>query len=340
MAKSRAFIVTKAKGDFKLIERDVPEPKAGEVRIKVLACGICHSDSITKEGLFPNISYPRVPGHEVAGVIEALGAGVQGRKVGQHVGIGWFGGSCGYCDSCRRGDYLTCQIAPQIPGITYDGGYADHMIAPAAALALTPAELSPTDIGPLMCAGVTTFNSLRHSGARGGDVVAILGIGGLGHLGVQYAKKMGFNTVAIARGQDKAPLARQLGADHYIDTQASDPAAELMKLGGAKVILATVTSGKAMSAVVKGLGIDGKLVVLGAPLEPLEISAFDLIGARRSIAGWPSGTSIDSEDTMNFSAHTGVRSMNEVYPLDKAPEAYERMMSGKARFRVVLTMGS
>ena len=338
MAKSRAFVVTKAKGDFKLIERDVPEPKAGEVRIKVLACGICHSDSITKEGIFPFIKYPRVPGHEVAGVIEALGPGVQGWKVGQHVGIGWFGGSCGYCESCRRGDFLTCSISPQIPGITYDGGYADHMIAPADALAATPAELSPTDIGPLMCAGITTFNSLRHSGAIPGDVVAVLGIGGLGHLGVQYAAKMGFNTIAIARGEDKAPLAKQLGANHYIDTQKSDPAAELQKLGGAKVILATATSGKAMSDCIKGLGVDGKLVVLGVPHEPIQVNAMDLIGARRSVAGWPSGTSIDSEDTMKFSARTGVRSMNEIYPLDKAPEAYERMMSGKARFRVVLTM--
>jgi D-arabinose 1-dehydrogenase-like Zn-dependent alcohol dehydrogenase len=336
MPKSRQFVVTKAKGDFKLVERDVPEPKAGEVRIKVLACGVCHSDSVTKEGLFPGIVYPRAPGHEVAGVIETLGGGVQGWKVGQHVGVGWFGGSCGYCESCRRGDFLTCSIAPQIPGITYDGGYADHMIAPADALALTPSELSPVEIGPLMCAGVTTFNSLRHSGARPSDLVAILGIGGLG---VQYAKKMGFNTVAIARGQDKAQLAKQLGADHYIDSSASDPSAELMKLGGAKVILATVTSGKAMSACIKGLGVDGKLVVLGAAGEPIEISALDLILMRRSIAGWPSGTSIDSEDTMNFSARTGVRSMNETYPLDKAPEAYERMMSGKARFRVVLTMG-
>jgi len=339
MPKMRAVQVTRAKGPLELVEREIPQPVAGQVRLKIQACGICHSDSVTKEALFPNIKYPRIPGHEIAGVVDALGSGVNGWKVGQRAGIGWYGGHCGYCDSCRRGDFVTCQIAPQIPGITYDGGYAEYMVAPAEALALIPDELSPTDVGPLMCAGVTTYNSLRNSGARPGDVVAVLGIGGLGHLGVQYAAKMGCKTVAIARGKDKEPLAKQLGATVYIDSSSQDVAAELMKLGGAKVVLATVTNGDAMTATIGGLAVNGKLIVLGAAGEPLVIPAISLIMARRSIVGWPSGTSIDSQDTMSFSAQTGVRSMNEIYPLEKAAEAYERMMSGKARFRVVLTTG-
>jgi D-arabinose 1-dehydrogenase-like Zn-dependent alcohol dehydrogenase len=333
----RCVQVAKPKGPFELVERDIPEPRAGAVRIKVQACGICHSDSFTKEGTFPGIQFPRVPGHEVAGVIDAIGAGVHGWTAGQRVGVGWHGGHCGYCDSCRRGDFVTCRIAAQVPGITYDGGYADYMIAPAEALALIPEELSAVESGPLMCAGITTFNSLRHSGATPGDVVAILGIGGLGHLGVQFAAKMGFKTVAIARGPDKEPLARQLGAVHYIDSQSQDPADELTRLGGAAVILATVTSGKAMTAVLGGLAIDGKMLVVGAAADPLEVSALLLLGGRRSISGWPSGRSIDSQDTLRFSALTGVRSMNEVFPLERAAEAYERMMSGHARFRVVLT---
>jgi D-arabinose 1-dehydrogenase-like Zn-dependent alcohol dehydrogenase len=337
MAKMRAVQVREGKGPLELVERDIPEPAAGSVRIKIQACGICHSDSLTKEGLLPTIQYPRVPGHEVAGVIDAIGTGVAGWKIGERVGVGWHGGHCGYCDSCRRGDFVTCQIAPQIPGITYDGGYADFMIAPSGALAHIPDDLAPTDAGPLMCAGVTTFNSLRNSGARGGDIVAILGIGGLGHLGVQFAAKMGFKTIAIARGQDKAPLAKQLGATAYIDTQSQDPVVELTKLGGAKVILSTVTSAKAMSAVVGGLAIGGKLILLGVPEGPLELSAFPLILGRRSVAGWPSGASIDSQDTMSFSTLTGVRPMIEVLPLERAAEGYDLMMSGKARFRVVLT---
>jgi D-arabinose 1-dehydrogenase-like Zn-dependent alcohol dehydrogenase len=308
------------------------------VRIKVSACGICHSDSFTKEGTFPGVQYPRVPGHEVAGIIDALGPGVVGWAAGQRVGVGWHGGHCGYCESCRRGDFVTCQTAAQVPGITYDGGYADYMIAPAVALALIPDALAAAEAGPLMCAGITTFNALRHSGAQPGDVVAILGIGGLGHLGVQFAAKMGFKTIAIARGADKAPLAKQLGAWQYIDSQAQEPAAELRKLGGAKVILATATSGKALSAVLGGLGVDGKMVIVGAA-DPLEVSPLLLIGGRRSVMGWPSGSSIDSQDALRFSALTGVRSMNEVFPLERAAEAYERMMSGKARFRVVLTTG-
>jgi len=310
----------------------------GQVRIKIQACGICHSDSVTKEGIWPGIEYPRVPGHEIAGRIDALGSSVVGWAWGQRVGVGWHGGHCGYCDSCRRGDFVTCQVAPQVPGISYDGGYAEYMIAPAGVLAVMPEGLSAVDAGPLMCAGVTTFNSLRNSGARPGDLVAVLGIGGLGHLAVQFAAKMGFKTIAIARGIDKEPLARKLGASHYIDSKTQDPAAELLKLGGAKVVLATVTSGDAMGATLGGLGVNGKLVILGAADEPLTITASPLILGRRSVMGWPSGSSIDSQDTLAFSAQTGVRPMNEVFPLERAPEAYEHMMSGKARFRAVLTM--
>jgi alcohol dehydrogenase/propanol-preferring alcohol dehydrogenase len=339
MSKMRVVQVQHPHGPLELAEREIPEPGAGSVRIKVEACGICHSDSITKEAIFPGIQYPRVPGHEVAGTIDAVGAEGTSWTPGQRVGVGWHGGHCGHCDSCRRGDFVTCRIAPQMPGITYDGGYAEYMIAPTGALALIPDELSAVEAGPLMCAGITTFNSLRNSGARPGDLVAVLGVGGLGHLGVQFSAKMGFKTVAIARGKDKEPLARQLGAWHYIDSQAQDPAEELVKLGGAKLILATVTNGKAMSATLGGLAIGGKLIVLGAPAEPLEVPAGLLISGRRSIAGWPSGTSIDSQDTLGFSVLAGVRAMTEVFPLERAAEAYDRMMSGKARFRAVLTTG-
>src|SRR5881396_2243776 len=312
--------ISKPGGNFELVEREVPEPGPGQVRVKVEACGICHSDSLIKEGLWPGLQYPRVPGHEVAGIVDAVGAGVAGWKVGDRVGVGWHGGHCGHCDACRHGDFLLCQVAGLIPGISYDGGHADYMIAPAVALARIPEGLSAADAAPLMCAGVTTFNSLRHAGARPGDLVAVLGIGGLGHLGVQFAAKAGYRTVAIARGKDKEPLARRLGAHHYIDSQSQDPAAELTRLGGARVILATVTSGKAMTATIGGLAVDGKLVVLGAAHEPLEVTALALIGGRRSIAGWPSGRSIDSQDTMAFSVLTGVRSMNELLPLDRAAE--------------------
>jgi len=266
-----------------------------------------------------------------------VGSGVTTWAPGQRVGVGWHGGHCGYCDSCRRGDFVTCQTALQVPGIVYDGGYAEYMIAPATALARIPDGLSSVDAGPLMCAGVTTFNSLRNSGARPGDLVAVLGVGGLGHLGVQFAAKMGFKTVAIARGMDKEPLARKLGAWSYIDNKSQDPAAELLKLGGAKAILATVTSGKAMSAVLGGLGVNGKLIVIGVAGEPLEVPGVPLIMGRRSILGWPAGSAIDSQDTLSFSMLTGVRPMTEVFPLEHAAEAYERMISGKARFRAVLT---
>lgn len=336
--KMRAVQVTRPTGPLDIVEREIPEPAAGQVRVKIEACGICHSDAMTKEGLWAGIQYPRVPGHEIAGVIDALGAGVAGWAKGQRVGVGWHGGHCGYCDSCRRGDFVTCQVAFQIPGISYDGGYAEYMIAPAGALALIPDGLSPIDAAPLMCAGVTTFNPLRHSGARPGDLVAILGIGGLGHLGIQFAAKMGFSTVAIARGVDKEPLAKKLGAEFYIDSKTQDPAAELLKLGGAKIILATVTNGDAMSAVLGGLGVNGKLIIVGAAAEPLQVPGIPLLMGRRSILGWPSGSSIDSQDTLAFSARSAVRSMNEVFPLERAAGAYEHMMSGKARFRAVLTM--
>jgi alcohol dehydrogenase/propanol-preferring alcohol dehydrogenase len=336
MTKMRAVQVGKPNGPFELVEREIPEPGADQVRIKVQACGICHSDALTKEGLYPGLTFPRVPGHEVAGIIDAVGADVTGWTDGQRVGVGWHGGYCGRCEPCRRGDFFAC-VWGQITGITYDGGYADYMIAHHSAVALLPDDLSAIEAGPLVCAGVTTFNSLRSSGARAGDVVAILGLGGLGHLGVQFAAKMGFKTIAIARGSDKAPLAKQLGAHEYIDSKAQDVAAELVKLGGAKIVLATVTNAEAMTATLGGLAPNGKLMVLGAPHEPLQVPAFALIGGRTSVAGWYSGTSIDSQDTLSFSKLTGVRAMIETYPLEKAGEAYDRMMSGKARFRVVLT---
>lgn len=338
--RMRVVQVPYANGPLELVARPIPEPGPGMVRLKVQACGVCHSDSMTKEGLFPGLQYPRVPGHEVAGLIDAVGPGVVGWQTGQRAGVGWHGGHCGYCDSCRRGDFITCQNDLQVAGVTYDGGYADYLIAPVGALASIPDELNAVEAGPLMCAGVTTFNALRHSGARPGDLVAILGIGGLGHLGVQFAAKMGFKTVAIARGRDKEPLAKQLGAWRYIDSRAQDAAAELSKLGGAKVILATVTNSQAMTAVLEGLGVDGKLLVIGVGPEPLEVSPLALIMRRRSVAGWPSGRPVDSQDTLNFSVLTGVRAMTEVFPLERAPEAYERMMSGQARFRVVLTTGN
>jgi D-arabinose 1-dehydrogenase-like Zn-dependent alcohol dehydrogenase len=320
------------------IEREIPVPGTGFVRVRVEACGICHSDVLTKEGHWPGIEYPRVPGHEIAGVVDAVGPGVPAVwGTGNRVGIGWHGGHCGHCDSCRRGDFLTCRAGVRIPGISFDGGYADHVVARWEALARIPDTLTAVEAAPLMDAGLTTFNSLRHAGALPGDLVAVLGIGGLGHLGVQFASKMGFDTVAIARGSDKESLARQLGARVYIDSREQDPAAELLRLGGARVILATVTSASAMTAAIGGLAVNGKLLVVGAPHEPLQVPSFSLIAGRRSVAGWPSGRSIDSEDTMAFAARTGVRSMNEVFPLERAAEAYDRMMSGGARFRVVLT---
>jgi D-arabinose 1-dehydrogenase-like Zn-dependent alcohol dehydrogenase len=337
MAMMRVAQVSRPKGPFEIVERKIPEPGAGTVRIKVLACGICHSDSFVKEGGFPGLQYPRVPGHEVAGVIDAVGPGVAGWEPGQRVGVGWNGGYCGYCDPCRRGEFFAC-VRTQVTGISFDGGYAEYLIAPASAVALMPTELPPVEAAPLMCAGLTTFNALRNSGARPGDVVAVLGLGGLGHLGVQYAAKMGFHTVGIARGKDKEPLARRLGASVYIDSQAQDPSAELLKLGGAKVILATATSGEAMSAVQGGLAVNGTLLIVGAA-ESMQVSPLALLMGCRSVKGWNSGTSIDSQDTLAFSLRTGVRPMNETYPFERVAEGYDRMMSGKARFRVVLTIG-
>jgi D-arabinose 1-dehydrogenase-like Zn-dependent alcohol dehydrogenase len=334
----RVVQVSQPGGPFEIVERPIPEPGEGSVRIRVEACGICHSDSITKDGHYPGIQYPRIPGHEVAGVIDAVGTGTPGWQPGQRVGVGWNGGYCGHCDYCRRGEFFAC-VTHQVTGVTYDGGYAEYMIAPASAVALMPTELRAVEAAPLMCAGVTTFNALRNAGGRSGDVVAVLGLGGLGHLGVQYAAKMGFRTVGIARGKDKEPLARQLGASVYIDSQAQDPAAELLKLGGAKVILATATSGEAMSAVQGGLAVNGTLLIVGAA-PSMQVSPVFLLSGCRSIKGWYSGTSIDSQDTLAFSAHTGVRPMNEIFPLERASEAYDRMMSGKARFRVVLSIGA
>jgi D-arabinose 1-dehydrogenase-like Zn-dependent alcohol dehydrogenase len=338
MSRMRAVQVNSANGAFELVERDLPEPEARRVRIKVQACGVCHSDSFTKLGVFPGIQYPRVPGHEVAGIVDAVGADVPDWKPGQRVGVGWHGGHCGHCRSCRRGDFITCANG-QIPGISYDGGYADYMIAPFEALASVPDELAAEDAAPLLCAGITTFNALRNSGARPGNLVAVLGIGGLGHLAVQFAAKMGCHTVAIARGTDKESLARKLGAHHYIDSVTQDVASELNKLGSARVVLATVTNAKAMSASIGGLAVDGKLIVIGASPEAIEVSPLLLISGRRSILGWPSGTSIDSEDTMAFSALADIRPMIETMPLERASEAYDRMMSGNARFRMVLTTG-
>jgi D-arabinose 1-dehydrogenase-like Zn-dependent alcohol dehydrogenase len=337
VATMRVVQVSRPNGPFEVVERQIPEPGAGSVRIQVHACGICHSDSLIKEGAYPGIQYPRVAGHEVAGVIDSVGLGVAGLQPGQRVGVGWNGGYCGHCQHCRRGDLFAC-VTGQVTGITYDGGYAEYMIAPVSAVALMPAELPPVEAAPLMCAGLTTFNALRNSDARPGEVVAVLGLGGLGHLAVQYAAKMGFHTVGIARGKDKEALARQLGASVYIDSQAQDPAAELLKMGGANVILATATSGEAMSLVQGGLAVNGSLLVVGAP-PSMQVSLLSLLGGRRSIKGWYSGTSIDSQDALAFSARSGVRSMNETFPLERASEAYDRMMSGKARFRVVLTIG-
>lgn len=330
----RAVQVSSPNGPLELVQREIPNPGPGWVRVKVQACGICHSDSLTVAGHFPGLSLPRVPGHEVVGVVDEVGAGAEPWQKGQFVGVGWHGGHCGHCLNCRRGDFFGCPEA-KVTGVHFDGGYADYILAPAAGLAQLPEGLSPVEAAPLMCAGLTTFNGLRNSGARAGDLVAVHGLGGLGHLGVQYAAKMGFRTVAVARGQEKEDLAKKLGAHHYIDSESQDASKELLKLGGAKVILATVTSGEAMTAIQGGLGLNGTLLVIGAA-ESLQASPIHLLSGRRSVKGWYSGTAADSQDTLAFSVMTGVKSMNEVYPLERAAEAYDRMMSGKARFRVVL----
>ncbi len=339
MASMRAVQVSEAGGPLEMVEREVPVPGRGEALVRVQACGVCHSDSFAKEGGYPGVSYPLVPGHEIAGVIDALGAEVHGWEVGQRVGVGWFGGNCGHCHACRRGDLISCQNMG-IPGITFDGGYADYVLVKASAMALMPDELAAEEAAPLLCAGITTYNALRQSGARAGDLVAILGVGGLGHLGVQFAAKLGFDTVAIARGGEKEELSRRLGARHYIDSTAQDPAAELTRLGGARVILATVTNAAAMTAVLGGLGLRGRLVVVGASMEPMQFPPAMLIGGNKSIAGHASGSSGDSEDTLAFSVLADVRPMIETLPLERAAEAYERMMSGEARFRMVLSTGA
>jgi D-arabinose 1-dehydrogenase-like Zn-dependent alcohol dehydrogenase len=337
MAKMRAAVVTKPGADFVIQERDIPKPAAGLVRIRVQACGVCFSDHVTKDGLFPGITYPRVPGHEVAGVIDEVGPGVTMWKSGQRVGVGWHGGQDGTCLPCRRGDFANC-LHLKISGVSFDGGYAEYMTAPVEALALIPDSLEAADAAPLMCAGITTFNALRHSGALPSDLVAVQGIGGLGHLGIQFANKFGYKVAAVGRGPQNAALAKKLGAHVYIDSKATNAAEELQKLGGARVILATAPDSKSMSELAGGLGLNGTLVVVGAGQGPIEVSPIQLLFGRRSIKGWSSGIPTDSEDTLRFAEMTGVRPMIEKYPLEKAGEAYARMMSGKAEFRVVLTM--
>ena len=337
IAPMRAAQISKAGGDFEIVEREIPKPSAGHVLIKVLACGVCHSDVLTKEGLWPGIQYPRVPGHEVAGVIEELGEGVSGWTKGQRAGVGWHGGHDGTCRQCRRGDLGNC-VNMKIAGISYDGGYQQYMVAPVEALTPIPESLSDTEAGPLLCAGITTYNALRHSGAMPGDLVAVQGIGGLGHLGVQFASKFGYKVAAIGRGPENEALAKKLGANVYIDSKTANAAEALLKMGGAKVILATAPSSKAMSELFNGLGPNGKLLVIGAAFEPIEVSPVQLINGSRAIQGWASGTPADAEDTLRFCELSGVRAMIETYPLEKAGEAYARMMSGNAQFRVVLTM--
>ena len=336
MATMKAVQVSEAGGELELVEREVPSPGRGEVLVRVNACGVCHSDAMAVEGTYPGISFPVIPGHEIAGVIEAVGEDVRPWEPGQRVGVGWFGGSCGWCEACRRGVFVHCENM-KVPGVQSDGGYAEYLVVRSGALASMPEELDDAEAAPLLCAGITTFNALRRTGASGGDLVAILGVGGLGHLGVQFAARLGFETVAIARGGEKEELARELGAHHYIDSTATDPAAELQKLGGAKVILATVTNAAAMAAVAGGLGLDGNLIVVGASPEPIEISPIALISGDLTVAGYASGSSIDSQDTLRFSALSGVRARVETLPLERAAEAYERMISGEARFRMVLT---
>jgi alcohol dehydrogenase len=339
MPKMRAMIVPGPGAKFRVEERDLPVPGRHEVRIRVHACGVCHSDSLTVEGHMPGIVYPRIPGHEVIGVIDAIGPDVDGWQVGARVGVGWFGGSCGYCGRCRRGNSFACEIIQSTTGVTRDGGYATHMLALASALAHVPEALDPVESAPLLCAGITTFNALRNCGAKPGDLVAIHGVGGLGHLGIQFAARQGFRTVAVNRGRDKENLARSLGAHAYIDSTASDPAQALRAVGGAKAIIATVTSAEAMQAISGGLSANGTMMVIGA-VGALTVNSQDLLDKRASVRGWYSGTAADSEDTLLFSQLNSIASMNEVFPLEQAQAAYDRMMSGKARFRVVLKIDS
>jgi D-arabinose 1-dehydrogenase-like Zn-dependent alcohol dehydrogenase len=337
MASNLVAQVSKAGGDFELVEREIPTPGPGEVRIQVKACGVCFSEHLVKDGTWPGLVYPRVPGHEVTGVIDAVDASVTGWSKGDRVGVGWHGGHDFVCPSCRRGDFVTC-ANEAVTGVTRDGGYARYMLARHEALARLPEGLDWADAGPLMCAGVTTFNALRHSAARAGDLVGVLGIGGLGHLGIQYAARSGYRVVGIGRGPENAPLAKKLGAFAYIDSRATNAAEELKKLGGAKVILATAPNAKAIADLVDGLGVGGELLIVGAPLEPMQISVMQLLLTRRAIQGWPSGTAMDSQETLEFSSFAGIRPMIETYPFVEVNDAYERMASGHAEFRVVLTM--
>jgi len=337
MARMKAAQISKPGGNFELVEREIPEPAKNQVRIKVLACGVCHSDAIVKEGIW-GVQLPRVPGHEITGLIDAVGSDVKQWKVGQRVGVGWHGGHCFVCDPCRRGKFVLC-VNEKITGINVDGGYAEYMLSPAEAVASLPDGLSDADAAPLLCAGITVFNPLRNSGATAGQLVAVQGIGGLGHLGIQYARQMGYRVAAIGRGADKAGLAQKLGAHHYIDSATTDPADALTKMGGAQVILATAPDSKAMSQLIDGLSPDGRMVVVGVSPDPINVLPPQIVLKRRDIQGWPSGSSIDWEDTLNFSALSGVRPMIEKYPLEKVNDAYEQMISGRARFRVVLTMG-
>jgi len=338
MARMKVVQVPKPGAAFEIVEREIPEPGPGQVRVKVNACGICHSDVLTKEGLFPGIQYPRSPGHEISGRIDAVGPGVKQWKSGQRVGVGWHGGHCFVCENCRRGDFILC-VNGKVTGIHFDGGYAEYTVVPAEAVAAMPDDIKDDEAAPLLCAGITVFNSMRNSGVRAGELVAVQGLGGLGHLGVQYARQMGFRTVAIGRGADKKSLAEKLGAHLYLDSAAVDAAAGLKRLGGARLILATAPDAKAISAMAGGLGSNGELLVVGVPNDPISINVMQIVGGRQRVQGWPSGSAIDSEDTLRFSVLTGVRPMIETYPLEKAAEAYDRMMSGKARFRVVITMG-
>jgi D-arabinose 1-dehydrogenase-like Zn-dependent alcohol dehydrogenase len=335
MASMRAMVVKEAGGDFVLEEREIPEPGDREVLVKVHACGVCHSDMFAKEGAFPGVSFPVIPGHEIAGEIAALGANVEGWETGQRVGVGWFGGNCGWCEPCRRGQLIDCENMG-IPGVTMDGGYAEYVVVPAAALASMPDDLSDDEAGPLLCAGITTFHALRTSDTLAGARVAVLGIGGLGHLAVQYAVHLGYETIAIARGDGKRELALKLGAHHYVDSTDGDPAEKLQALGGVDLILATATSAQAMGAVFGGLRPQGKLMIVGASMDPVPVPVAGLIGGDKVIEGHASGTSIDSEDTLRFSALTGVRPIIEVMGLEQANEAYQKMLDGDARFRMVL----
>lgn len=337
VATMKVAQIGKPGAGFQMVEREIPKPGAGQVRIKVQACGVCHSDALTVEGAWPGIQYPRVPGHEVAGVIHEVGAGISAWSKGQRVGVGWHGGHDNICPECRRGDFGNC-INMKIAGISYDGGYEQYMVAPVEALVAIPESLKDVEAAPLLCAGVTTYNALRHSGAMPGDLVAVQGIGGLGHLGIQFANKFGYKVAAVGRGPGNANLAKKLGAHVYIDSNASNAAQALQKLGGARVILATAPSAKAMSELIDGLGPNGKFLVVGAAFDPIEVTPVQLIGGSKCLQGWASGTPADSEDTLRFSELSGVRPMIETFPLEKAAEAYARMMSGGAEFRVVLTM--